>query len=152
MGAFWVRDRHADLLGPGTHGTTYGGTPLGCAVALKIFEIIERDGLADHVRQTGEYLKSELQRLVDTYPGVLASARGVGFMLGLELLPKDRIPALAATDKTAALQFVNRLHEAGVLTIPSGAQIVRLLPALNLTQAQAAEGISLIEKVVRSLA
>ena len=45
IGAFWVRAPYADLLGPGTHATTFGGTPLACAVALKILEVIERDGL-----------------------------------------------------------------------------------------------------------
>ena len=57
MGAFWVRSPYADLLGAGTHGTTYGGTPLGCAVALKILEVIQTEKLADNARQTGEFLK-----------------------------------------------------------------------------------------------
>jgi acetylornithine aminotransferase/acetylornithine/N-succinyldiaminopimelate aminotransferase len=152
IGAFWVRDKFADLLGAGTHATTFGGTPLGCAVALKILEVIERDSLAENVRATGDFLKAALQRLVAAYPSVLKSARGVGFMLGLEVVEKEKISAFAASDKTASLQFVNLLHEAGVLTIPSGAQVVRLLPALNLTRTQAEEGIGLVERVVKALA
>lgn len=152
MGAFWVHEKHAELLGPGTHGTTFGGTPLACAVALRIMEVIERDKLADHVRTLGDWLKGEIGRLAQKYPSVVKSARGMGFMLGIELADKNAIPAFAATDKTASIQFVNRLHEAGVLTIPSGAQIARLLPAYNLTRAQAEEGIRTIESVVASLA
>ena len=152
IGAFWVRDRHADLLGAGTHGTTFGGTPLGCAVALKIFDIIERDGLADNARRTGEQLKTGLQNLVGKYPSVLKSVRGLGFMIGLEIADKESIPAFRASDKSASIQFVNQLHEAGALTIPSGAQIIRLLPPLNLSCSQADEGLSLIESVVRKLA
>ena len=152
IGAFWVRDRHADLLGAGTHGTTFGGTPLGCAVALKIFEIIERDGLADNARHTGEQLKARLQNLVGKYPSVLKSVRGLGFMIGLEIADKESIPAFRASEKSASIQFVNQLHEAGALTIPSGAQIIRLLPPLNLSRSQADEGLSLIESVVRKLA
>ena len=152
IGAFWVRDRHADLLGPGTHASTFGGTPLGCAVALKVFEVIERDGLADNARKLGEWMKGELLRLVNLYPSVLRGARGVGFMLGLELAEKGAIPAFAASEKPAAAQFVNRLHEAGLLTIPSGNQVLRLLPPLNLTRAQAEEGIAILERVVRGLA
>ena len=151
IGAFWVRDRHADLLGAGTHGTTFGGTPLGCAVALKIFDIIERDGLADNARRTGEQLKTGLQNLVGKYPSVLKSVRGLGFMIGLEIADKESIPAFRASDKSASIQFVNQLHEAGALTIPSGAQIIRLLPPLNLSCSQADEGLSLIESVVRKL-
>lgn len=152
MGAFWVHEKHTELLGPGTHGTTFGGTPLACAVALRIMEVIERDKLADNVRTLGDWLKGEIARLAQKYPSVVKSARGLGFMLGIELADKNAIPAFAATDKTASIQFVNRLHEAGVLTIPSGAQIVRLLPPYNLTRAQAEEGIRIIESVVASLA
>ncbi|HTI72005.1 MAG TPA: acetylornithine/succinylornithine family transaminase [Candidatus Limnocylindria bacterium] len=152
IGAFWVRQPYADLLGPGTHGTTFGGTPLGCSVALKVMEVIKRDGLADNARHVGEFLKSEIQRLAGAYPHVVKSARGLGLMLGLELQDKEKIPGFATTDKAPSLQLVNRLHEAGVLTIPSGNQIIRLLPALNLPQAQAEEGIAIIEKVVRTIA
>jgi acetylornithine aminotransferase/acetylornithine/N-succinyldiaminopimelate aminotransferase len=151
IGAFWVRAPHADLLGPGMHATTFGGTPLACTVALKILEIVERDRLADNARELGAWLKQELQRLIDSYPGVLRAVRGLGFMIGLELAPKESIPAFAAVDQTASLQFVNRLHAAGVLTIPSGALVIRLLPALNLTRSQAEEGIALIEQEVRRL-
>ncbi len=152
MGAFWVAEKHADLLGPGTHGTTYGGTPLACAVALRILDVIEREKLADNARVLGDWLKNEIARLAAKYPGVIKSARGLGFMLGIELVEKEKIPAFAASDKTSSIQFVNRLHDAGVLTIPSGAQVVRLLPALNLTRLQAEEGMKIIESVAASLA
>lgn len=152
IGAFWVRDQHADLLGAGTHASTFGGTPLGCAVALKVFEVIERDGLAENARKLGEWLKGELNRLANVYPTVLRGARGLGFMLGVEIADKGAIRAFAASDKPAAAQLVNRLHEAGLLTIPSGNQIFRLLPPLNLTRAQAEEGMATLERVVRGLA
>lgn len=151
MGAFWVAEKHAELLGPGTHGTTYGGTPLACAVALRILEVIERENLGENARVLGDWLKNEIARLATKYPGVIKSARGLGFMLGIELAEKENIPGFAASDKTASIQFVNRLHDAGVLTIPSGAQVVRLLPALNLTRLQAEEGIQAIEAIAASV-
>ncbi|MBI3851534.1 MAG: aspartate aminotransferase family protein [Verrucomicrobia bacterium] len=151
IGAFWVRDPYADLLGAGTHGTTFGGNPLGCAVALKILEVIQREKLADNARQTGEFLKSELLRMTQQFPNVLKGVRGLGFMLGLELWEKEKIRALVAGEKSAAIQFVNRLHDAGLLTIPSGNQVVRLLPALNLRRSEAEEGIKIIESVVAKL-
>jgi acetylornithine aminotransferase/acetylornithine/N-succinyldiaminopimelate aminotransferase len=152
IGAFWVRAPYADLLGPGTHASTFGGTPLACAVALKVLEVIEHEQLDGHVRKLGEWFKRELEHLAATYPQVVKRARGLGFMLGLELAEKEKIPALAASDKTAAVQFVNRLHEAGVLTIPAGTQIVRLLPPLNLKPQEAGEGIAKIEEVIKQLA
>jgi acetylornithine aminotransferase/acetylornithine/N-succinyldiaminopimelate aminotransferase len=150
VGAFWVRAPFADLLGPGTHATTFGGTPLACAVALKILSVIEQERLDENARKLGGWMKDELNRLVKTYPGVVKNARGLGFMLGLELA--EKIPAFAASDKSVAIQFVNRLHAAGVMTIPAGMHVIRLLPPLNLKPLEAAEGISKIEEAVKSLA
>jgi predicted acetylornithine/succinylornithine family transaminase len=151
IGAFWIRDKYADLLGPGTHGTTFGGTPLACAVALRIFEVIEKEHLDRNVRDTGEFLKAELQRVAAANPRIIKAVRGLGFILGLELAAKESIPAFAGNDKAASLQFVNRMHDAGMLTIPSGTQVVRLLPAYNLTRQQAAEAVAMLERVINSL-
>ncbi len=150
VGAFWLRAPYSDLLGPGTHGTTFGGTPLACAVALKILSVIEAEKLDENARTLGGGIKNELARLVETYPGVVKNARGLGFMLGLELA--ENIPAFAAREQPAALQFVNRLQAAGVLVIPAGTRVIRLLPALNLQPSEAAEGIAKIEELVKSLA
>jgi len=149
IGAFWVRAPFADLLGPGTHASTFGGTPLACAVALKIFEVIEKEKLAENARKLGEWMKNELERLAKNYPSVVKNARGLGFMLGLELA--EKIPAFAASEKSAAIQFTNRLHAAGVLVIPAGTQVIRLLPPLNLKPQEAGEGISKIEEMLKSL-
>ena len=150
IGAFWVRAPFADLLGPGTHATTFGGTPLACAVALKILSVMEQEKLDENARGLGDWIKIELKRLVKTYPGVVKNARGLGFMLGLELA--ENLPAFAGGDKPVAVQFVNRMHMAGVLTVPAGTHVIRLLPPLNLKPHEAAEGISKIEEVVKSLA
>ena len=150
IGAFWVRAPFADLLGPGTHATTFGGTPLACAVALKVFEVVEGEHLAENARKLGDWLKNELERLAKTYPGVVKNARGLGFMLGFELA--EQIPAFVSSDKSAAVQFTNRMHAAGVLVIPAGTQVIRLLPPLNLKPQEAGEGIVKIEEMVKALA
>jgi acetylornithine/N-succinyldiaminopimelate aminotransferase len=150
IGAFWVRAPFADLLGPGTHASTFGGTPLACAVALRILEVIERERLDENARKLGDWMLNELQRLAKNYPSVVKNARGLGFMLGLELV--EKISTFASSDKSAAIQFTNRSHAAGVLVIPAGTQVIRLLPPLNLKPQEAAEGISKIEEVVNSLA
>ena len=77
------------------------------------------------------------------------SVRGLGFMIGLELAAD--IPAFTAENKAASLQFVNLLHEAGLLTIPSGMHVIRLLPALNLRRQEAEEGVAIIESVAAKL-
>jgi acetylornithine/N-succinyldiaminopimelate aminotransferase len=151
IGAFWVREAWADRLSAGSHGTTYGGSPMACAVALKVLEIIEREQLASHVRQIGEWLTGAIERLAAICPQVVRGARGIGCILGIELAPKAEIAAFADSDKPASIQMVNRLHEAGLLSIPAGPQVVRLLPPLNLGQTQAEEALALIERVARSV-
>lgn len=150
MGAFWVNAKHTELLGPGTHGTTYGGTPLGCAVALKVLEVIERDGLARNARETGEFLQAELTRLMKRYPQLILNVRGVGFMVGFELTRDIR--AFAGSERAASLQMVGRLQDAGMLVIPSGTHRIRLLPALNLSRNEAGTGIEILESVLAKLA
>jgi acetylornithine/N-succinyldiaminopimelate aminotransferase len=149
IGAFWVRAPYADLLGPGSHATTFGGTPLGCAVALKVLEVIQREKLADNARNVGEYCMTRLLELSQKHPDVIQSVRGFGLMIGIELA--SDIPALSNDGRAASLQFVNRLHDAGLLSIPSGTQVIRLLPPLNLSRQEAEEGIRIFEKVVGDL-
>ena len=151
MGAFWVRAPYADLLSAGTHGTTYGGSPLACTVALKVLEVIENEKLADNARQTGEFLKSSLQQLAQKYPGVIQNVRGLGMMLGIELAANiSNLPGDAA--KTQSIRMANLLHAAGLMVIPAGANVLRLLPALNLTRGEAEEGLKVIESVVANVA
>jgi len=146
MGAFWARGPYADLLGAGSHATTYGGSPLACAVALKILEVIERERLADNARQVGATLKTGLDELARKFPGVIRQVRGLGLMVGFELAPEIRnLPGDPA--KTQALRFVNLLHTAGLLTIPAGAQVIRLLPPLNLRPIEAQEGLRILGEV-----
>ncbi|HTV61690.1 MAG TPA: acetylornithine transaminase [Verrucomicrobiae bacterium] len=152
IGAFWLRAPYADLLGPGTHATTFGGTPLACAVALKIFEVIENENLANRARRLGGWLLDEFEQLARVYPTVIKSGRGLGLMLGIELVEKERIPAFAQSEKSAAVQFTNRMQAAGVLVIPAGTQTIRLLPPLNLKPQEAGEGIAKLEEVIKTLA
>src|SRR5262245_6618467 len=150
MAAFWVRAPYADLLSAGTHGTTFGGSPLACTVALKVLEVIEREGLADNARTTGEYLKSGLERLAERYPNVLTRVRGLGLMIGLELTPDiARLPG--ESTRTQAVRFAYLLHARGILVIPAGTQILRFLPPLNLLRTEAEEGLKVIETVAAGL-
>jgi len=145
MGAFWVRQPYADLLGPGTHASTYGGTPLGCAVALKILEVIQKEQLAANARAMGDYLREGLQAIASRHRTVIQSVRGIGLMLCFELA--QNVPGLSDPGKSLAVQFTNRLHSAGLLVIPTGTHVIRLLPALNLHRNEADEALKIIESV-----
>jgi acetylornithine aminotransferase/acetylornithine/N-succinyldiaminopimelate aminotransferase len=140
MGAFWVREKFANVLSPGTHATTFGGTPLACAVALKIFEVIERENLAANARDTGDFLLRELQTIQQRFPKVVKVVRGLGLMIGIEFQPQFK-----------AVEIVKELHKRNLLTVPAGNSVIRLLPALNLSRGEAEEGLRIVEKLVVDL-
>ncbi|MBR5605668.1 MAG: aminotransferase class III-fold pyridoxal phosphate-dependent enzyme, partial [Verrucomicrobia bacterium] len=147
MGAFWVRKPYADLLGPGSHATTFGGTPLACAVARKVLEVIERDHLAENVRKLGALMKKTVTELAVRYPNVIEKSRGMGFMQGFSLNVES--PVFKKSTLTPSVQFVNALKENGVLTVPAGASVVRLLPPLNLSAQEAEEAMVKIEETAK---
>jgi acetylornithine aminotransferase/acetylornithine/N-succinyldiaminopimelate aminotransferase len=149
MGAFWVRGPYADLLSAGTHGTTFGGSPLACTVALKVLEVVEKEKLADNARDLGAFFKAGLEQLAHEFPGVISQVRGLGFMIGLELAAD--IPVFRGEGKAPAVRFTTLLHSAGLLAIPAGTRIIRFLPALNLRRNEAEEGLTLIRSVVASI-
>src|SRR6185295_13314068 len=114
MGAFWIRAPYADLLSAGTHGTTYGGSPLACAVGLKVLEVIAKENLEANARSIGEFLKSGLQLLASRYPNVIQIVRGLGLMIGVELAPNlANLPG--DPTKAQASRFANLLHGEGLL-------------------------------------
>ena len=141
IGAFWVREKFAALLSAGTHASTFGGTPLACAVALRILDVIERGDLGANARSIGKFLLDRLQDLQRKYPNVLRDVRGSGLMIGIEFNPK-----------IAAIETAKRLHEKNLLTIPAATSVIRLLPPLNLSQSEANEGLGAIESLVVDLA
>jgi predicted acetylornithine/succinylornithine family transaminase len=141
MGAFWVAEKFADVLSAGTHATTFGGTPLACAVALKIFDVIERENLATNAYNTGDFLLRELQTVQQRFPKVVKEVRGLGLMIGIEFQPQFK-----------AVDMVKQLHDRSLLTVPAGNSVVRLLPPLNLSRGEAEEGLRTIEKLTVDLA
>jgi acetylornithine/N-succinyldiaminopimelate aminotransferase len=141
IGAFWVREKFATVLGPGTHASTFGGTPLACAVALRVLNVIQRNDLAANVRHVGDFLMVELKKLQQQFQTILQEVRGVGLMIGIEF-----------NAKLKAVDIVNRLHEKNLLTIPAGNSVVRLLPPLNLSESEAEEGLHSLRTVIAELA
>jgi acetylornithine/N-succinyldiaminopimelate aminotransferase len=150
IGAFWVREKFGGLLSAGTHASTFGGTPLACAVALRVLDVIERDDLAANARRIGELFIDRLRPMRSKYPGVVREVRGLGLMIGIEFQPDLR--AFAREQRSPAIQVVSRLHEKGVLTVPAATSVIRLLPPLNLSEGEADEGLHAIEEVIIDLA
>ena len=123
IGACLARGAAAQVLGPGTHGTTFGGNPLVCRAAQAVIETIQRDGLADRAARMGDYLLAGFERLLDGIEGVV-EIRGRGLMIGIEL------------DRPCG-DLVPQALAAGLLINVAAERVVRLLPPLILEQGQA---------------
>ena len=155
LGAFWVGTRDAgvaadgkdrgqlcDLLSPGSHGTTYGGSPLCSTVGLTVLLTIEREGLLRNAREMGAYLKKSLEEW--NLPAIRL-VKGLGLMIGIELnelAPVDGAPA------TPAIRMTDELMREGLLVIPSGERTLRLLPPLTITKSEADEALKIIRQVL----
>jgi acetylornithine/succinyldiaminopimelate/putrescine aminotransferase len=146
IGAFWVGEKFANVLSAGTHASTFGGTPLACAVGLKVFDVIERENLAENARRIGDFLLGELREFRSKFSKIVREVRGLGLIIGIEFEPN--LSALKRDEKIPAIQIVDRLHEKGVLTVPATNSVIRLLPALNLSKQEAEEGLRAIEQVL----
>ncbi len=123
IGACLARGPAAEVLGPGTHGSTFGGNPLVCRVALRVLEYLQQDSLWERADVLGARLLDQFQETLGHLPGV-REIRGQGLMIGIEL---DR-PAGALVEQALAQ---------GLLINVTAAQVVRLLPPLILQEAEA---------------
>jgi len=122
----------------GTHGTTYGGNPLAMAVANEAIDMILEPGFLDHVGKTANYLQQQLGALVADHPDMFESVRGQGLMIGLKM-------------KTPAAEFVAMARANGLIVLPAGDNVVRMLPPLTLSEADARTGIELLNKTASAL-
>ena len=147
LGSFWAGTRLAgsgslcDLLGPGTHGTTYGGNPLAATAGLCVLSTILEEGLLTNARLLGDYLIDSLNAL--RHPAIRL-VRGVGLMIGIELndLPGEGLPSIIAT---------KALMRSGLLVIPSGERTIRLLPPLTISREEADEALAILNSVFSEL-
>jgi acetylornithine aminotransferase/acetylornithine/N-succinyldiaminopimelate aminotransferase len=140
LGAILVTEDVAAAIHPGMHGTTFGGGPLSCAVALEVLKVIEDEKILDHVKEVGGYFLDLLQQL-DARHGCIVDVRGVGLMVGLELDSAE----LAKTVQKAMLEkkiIINRTHE----------KVLRFLPPFVVTKKQVETVVQALDQILSSCA
>ncbi len=137
LGALLATERAASGMTAGTHGSTYGGNPLGCAVGAKVVEIISDPTFLAEVNRKAGLFRQGLEALVAAHPDTLEAVRGEGLMLGLKC-------------RAANADFVKAGYDAGILTVAAADNVVRLLPALNIPDADIAEALARLDKVAGS--
>ena len=133
IGACLATEKAARGMVFGTHGSTYGGNPLAMAVGLAAFGEISKPELLENVVKVSGYLKQQLEGLKQVYPDMIADVRGKGLLIGIKLKPNNREMMALARDN-------------GLLVAGGGENCIRMLPALNLTEADAREALERLEK------
>ncbi|MDP3195130.1 aspartate aminotransferase family protein [Tabrizicola sp.] len=138
LGAVLATEHAASGMTAGTHGSTYGGNPLGCAVGAKVVELISDPAFLAEVARKGALMRQGLESLVARHPQVFEGVRGEGLMLGLKCKP-------------APTEVVKAGYEAGVLTVAAADNVLRLLPALNIPDADIAEALNRLDQAATRL-
>ncbi|MFY3792219.1 acetylornithine transaminase [Ureibacillus sp. MALMAid1270] len=124
-----------DTFSPGSHGTTYGGNPLGVAVSQAVIDTVFQDLFLEEVKEKGAYLVNKLNEVFSNEPVIV---RGKGLLIGIDFGDVEVAP------------FVSKLEEAGLLVVSAGAHVLRLLPPLTVSYEEIDQAINILESVVLS--
>ena len=138
LGAVLATERAALGMTAGTHGSTYGGNPLGCAVGAKVTEIVSDPAFLADVARKGALFRQGLESLVARHPHVFEGVRGEGLMLGLKCKP-------------APADVVKAGYATGILTVAAADNVLRLLPPLNIPDEDIAEALTRLDQAAASL-
>jgi acetylornithine/N-succinyldiaminopimelate aminotransferase len=139
VGALLTRELYSGALPPGTHGSTFGGNPLGAAAILSVLSIIEQEKLVAGAHDKGVRLSQGLHAIARDYPDVCEGARGQGLLQGLVLKPGF-----------SAREAVGRAFELGYLIIGAGERVLRYAPPLVISDDQLGEGLTATRSLIAS--
>jgi len=137
IGAMLANEKVSPALSAGSHGTTFGGNPMSCAVALTVLDVINQDDLLANVQTRSAQLQAGLQKLADTYD-FFDEVRGSGLLLGLSA-------------NIEVMPIIHAARENGLLILAAGPKVLRFLPALNITAAEVEQALALLEKSIEGL-
>jgi acetylornithine/N-succinyldiaminopimelate aminotransferase len=138
LGAVLATENAASGMTAGTHGSTYGGNPLACAVGGRVMELVNDPAFLAEVNRKAGLLRQKLEGLVASYPDIFEGLRGSGLMLGLKC-------------KALNTDLVKAGYDTGVLTVPAGDNVVRLLPPLTISDDDIAQAVDRLDAAAAQL-
>ena len=138
LGAVLATEEAASGMTAGTHGSTYGGNPLGCAVGNAVIDIVADPAFLAEVNRKAGLLRQKLEGLIASRPDVFEEVRGAGLMLGIKC-------------KAVNADVVKAGYGAEVITVPAADNVIRLLPALNITDDEISEAVNRLDRAAASL-
>jgi acetylornithine/N-succinyldiaminopimelate aminotransferase len=134
VGAMLGKKKTVDAFTAGSHGTTFGGNPLAMTAALATLDVFAKEGIIENTVAMSEYLVAKLKEVFEGSP-LVSEIRGKGLLIGIECTE-------------SATTWVTKLQHNGLLTIPAGPNVIRLLPPLNVTQLEIDEAIQILAKTI----
>jgi len=134
VGACLANDKATAAMAPGTHGSTFGGNPMASAAANAVLDIVLADGFLENVQKMGAYLRSQLEELSSKH-AFLGEVRGQGLLAGV-----------TCDDSVTNLDLVKAAEDKGLLTVPAGANVVRVLPPLIVSETEIDEGVAILDQ------
>lgn len=142
IAAMITSNKVAQAFQPGSHGSTYGGNPLGAAVAQSVLDIIKHADFLKRVKEAGIKLHTALQAIVSDYPHIFSKVRGKGLMLGM---------VLSNAYAGRSQEVVRSAEKSGLMLLIAGPNVVRFLPALTVSDAQIEEASVLLRQALNTL-
>jgi acetylornithine/N-succinyldiaminopimelate aminotransferase len=137
IGACLMTKKIASCMGPGTHGSTFGGNPLAMSVGNAVLDQILKKGFLKNVQIHGSYFHNQLNQLQSEFPNIIKEVRGLGLLVGIKVTPDQNL-------------FVKKLLSNKLLTIRAAENVVRLLPPLNVKKENIVQAIVILRKVCKS--
>ena len=138
IGAVLMNKKVASGVVPGSHGSTFAGSPLATSVSNEVLNQIFKKGFLNNVQKISKYFYSQLNEIKNDYPKLIKEVRGVGLLIGLQLFNDQA-------------KFIKKLQDNKLLTIRSGENVVRILPPLNVKKLEVNLAIKIIRKVCKEL-
>ena len=138
LGAVLATEGAAAGMVAGTHGSTYGGNPLACAVGARVMQIVADPAFLAEVNRKAALFRQKLEGLVAAHPQIFEGVRGQGLMLGLKC-------------RVAPTDLVRAAYDQHLLTVPAADDTLRLLPPLNITEDEIAEAVARLDRAAASL-
>jgi acetylornithine/N-succinyldiaminopimelate aminotransferase len=137
IGACLITKKVATCMGPGSHGSTFGGNPLAMSVGNAVLDQILKKGFLKSVQIISKYFHDELIKLQSEFPDIIKEVRGLGLLIGIKIIPDQNL-------------FVKKLLDNKLLTIRAAENVVRLLPPLNVKKENIDEAIVILRKVCKN--
>ena len=138
IGAILASEEASKGMQHGSHGSTFGGNPVGCSIALKVLELIEKEKILSNVVKLSEILISELEKLVEKHQNKISGVRGKGLMVGVVCVEKNSV-------------ITDQAFQSGLLLVNAANNVIRFLPPLNISENEVIEAIKKFDETLSNL-